>query len=152
MRLSPLSTRPKRNLNPLPQNHRRPIVTTKHFGTHDRGALFFYHDTEQASAIHTSQFASVRARLSELMTVKDGNGRWVVELVFERTGPEEDIQVLAYRFTSDWAYDMHEGGLVERGGSLGRGVWEGFREGYFVDRYIVGKKLPVEAPAESEAQ
>jgi hypothetical protein len=83
---------------------------------------FYYTRATSSPDIHPPQFDAVWDRLHELAQVRDGNGWPVVRLVFTRR--DHDHPVIAYRWTSDWAYSQYELDLVRRGGSLGRGVWQ----------------------------
>lgn len=86
------------------------------------------------------QFKAVCTRLEELSKERDANGRFMVQFVATMNEPVRHPFV-AYRFTSDFAYDRYERELVRLGGSLGRGVWDPFK-----DSYSTAKTLLLQPP------
>ena len=91
-------------------------------------SAFDYHSLSASKDIHPRQFRSIVRFLKKLTTVRDANGEFVVQLIYTRfTGSQP---VVAYRFTSDWAYRQYDRELIRRGSSLGRGVFEPFKGDY----------------------
>lgn len=74
---------------------------------------------------HIAEFAAVKQRIEELLQERDGNDEPVIQLIYTRLLGEQPV--LAYRWTSDWAYRKFEHELIRLGGSLGRGVFEPFK-------------------------
>lgn len=107
-------------------------------GAPTEGASYFVH--EGVNSTNAAQFEAVAARLAQLCSIRDGNEALICHLVFERTGPEEERQVVAYRFTSDWARSRYDHELVRLGGSLGRGGFDPFKDGYQMDTLVLGRE------------
>lgn len=81
------------------------------------------------------KFEAVVAYLVELAVTKDGNGSVVLEFIALRRC--DRVWFVAYRFTSDWAYARYNSEVMQRGGgSLGRGVFEPFKDKYNFDHYL----------------
>lgn len=99
--------------------------------------LYFAYDAP-SNAVHHTQMAAVVQRMRELADLVDGNGRAVFEFVYANLDVQNPI--IAFRFTSDWAYDQYNAELVKLGSSLGRGVFKPWGSDpaskYFFDRYI----------------
>jgi hypothetical protein len=101
--------------------------TVKWYGARNSSALYFEYELGKSSDRLRRQFATVLARLIELSFVRDGNGAPVVQFVAE-PNTTVAIRFIAYRWTSDWARDKYDRELVHLGPSLGRGVWDPFRD------------------------
>lgn len=111
------------------------IEKGKWHGTNIRGAAYFSYNAKSASAdIHPPQFEAVVKRLEELSRTLDGNGQPIVKFVFTRY--KHDNPVVAYHWTSEWADNKFDRELVELGGSLGRGIWDPWKDSYTFDEYV----------------
>ena len=110
----------------------------KWFGNSTSAASCFFYHGEGASDFHRTQWEAVVNELKRLTIVRDKNGDFVVQLVYHR---EDKNFVIAYRFTSDWAYRQYESKLVHIGGSLGRGAFDPFSESgkYEMDTLVLQK-------------
>jgi hypothetical protein len=98
-------------------------------------SAFFYLD-EGASQEQHEDLMWLHTFLLELAKIRDGNGYPVLELFAERINHTHPF--VAYRFTSDWAYNKFNSSLTSLGASLGRGVFDPFgnRDAYFFERYL----------------
>lgn len=95
----------------------------------------FFYEKYNASDFHVKSWAKVMARLLQLVDTKDGNGDNVVQFVCTRN--DAKIAMVAFRFTSDWAYRKYSGELTKLGSSLGRGTFEPFKQGsYDYEHYL----------------
>lgn len=109
----------------------------RHYGNTDTKTSphTYFFGVENAVAEHREQFAAVWRRLNQLVETKDGNGYKIVDLLFSRL--DDKVAVVAYRFTSDWAYDRYYGEVQQLGRSLGRGGFEPFGgRGYDYENYL----------------
>lgn len=73
---------------------------------------------------HEAQFRAVLDKLQELAETSDGNGWPIVEFVYTDIRARVRNPVVAYRFTSDWAYHKYYSEVQALGTSLGRGIFE----------------------------
>ncbi len=91
---------------------------------HKTSEGYFYGD----APYHMDQFKAVYTKLAELSEAGE------VDLIY--VDDESPRKVVAYRFKSDAAYNAHRGEVHGLGMSLGRGIWEPFRDKYLFDQFF----------------
>lgn len=99
----------------------------KWYGVNDHTTsvgCYYYEDEGSSPDIHPPQFEAVCQKLNELANVRDKNGDVIVQIAYYR--PDWKTKVIAYRFTSDWAYRNYNSELQACGSSLGRGCFNPF--------------------------
>lgn len=109
------------------------------FGANDAKTSLMYFGYTSQPEHHEEEFRKVLERVKALeMTYvahrwSDGTpnySRPAVELSYV-DDETPDKKVVAFRFTSDAAYDRYHPELLELGGGLGRGVWDPHKAGSY---------------------
>lgn len=99
---------------------------------------YYAYEGENATEIHQKAMTALLVRMRELADTVDSNGRVVFQFIYTNLNAVNPI--VAFRFTSDWAYDRYHDYLLEAGSSLGRGVFDVWRSDpsakYFFATYI----------------
>lgn len=112
-------------------------MSVKWYGSADHKTnkvMFYLDDVRRCNAWQIDEFEQVVEKIIDLSNTRDEHGHTPVQLIASRF--DHDSIFIAYRFTSDRAYDTYNSFLIAMGSSLGRGVFAPWNDKWVFDRFI----------------
>jgi hypothetical protein len=98
-------------------------------------AVSFWYEKRSETDTHKQQMKAVIDRLLDLTTsVRDGNNQLVADLIYSRS--DDKIVIVAFRFTSDWAWKRYHDETIGLGSLLGHGAFRPFVDDLDASQFI----------------